>query len=601
MTCKEASRASGLLCAEASGIALTKDGHGATELGFRRDSAADMLTRGRQLLGADKGVSTEQERGGDVGDEVGGEASERLDGSARRASQAAKRIQKARIANDAVLPGLPDAQAGAGLGRTPGATRMAGTRSNTDAAGSIARAGTRVGVGTGGSGSAAGTAASATKDTVAAASGAASAGAGTVVTHVASRVKKRFEEATGPVAQTQQAQVKGEVVRAAANTTTEVTATKAVLANVGSALAGLATVRATSLPALAGAGPALIAVMLVVTMVLGLTTTASALANSRKEIDLSALEGNARAIAEYLRDRDVDTLHIAAILGNIYQESGYDPTSLEGGSGDVWGAYRGHGICQWTAERWDGAYAGWSTGLRQYSESAGTDWTDLSVQLDYFWAEVTAPTAAGGTGAGPAASYARGQMTASGHTWQDFLAITELEEATEFFLRAFEWHNWTSGRETAQITSRYTEAQRVLGLIATATYITGGNAAQQEIAAEAIRHPRFDARHTESGWCLGWVSHVYETCGFYPTRHETAWQAALATSRDMQTTNIPVGAAVFGSQSAADGAGHIGIYVGAGMVADQMGPRPMSLDAFIAGVGWGGWGWLDGHDFSKVG
>ena len=83
-----------------------------------------------------------------------------------------------------------------------------------------------------------------------------------------------------------------------------------------------------------------------------------------------------------------------------------------------------------------------------------------------------------------------------------------------------------------------------------------------------------------------------------------AW--GVSTSKD----NIPVGAMVYGSgsptvDSVNNPYGHVGIYVGDGMVADQGGV--VSLDQWISWQhancdghqGWLGWGWQNGIDLTK--
>ena len=85
-----------------------------------------------------------------------------------------------------------------------------------------------------------------------------------------------------------------------------------------------------------------------------------------------------------------------------------------------------------------------------------------------------------------------------------------------------------------------------------------------------------------------------------------AWQNyGVSTSRD----NIPVGAMVYGS-GLGDGNynpyGHVGIYVGDGMVADQGGVQTMDewLNWQVANcdghVGYIGWGWYNGIDLTQL-
>ncbi len=107
-----------------------------------------------------------------------------------------------------------------------------------------------------------------------------------------------------------------------------------------------------------------------------------------------------------------------------------------------------------------------------------------------------------------------------------------------------------------------------------------------------------------SGYCAKWVSGVYQAAGIgYPGGHAidywTRWGSTGSTSLD----NIPVGAVVVGSGSGSvlgNQYGHVGIYIGNGLVADNVGyHRIISLQEWVAynvGVchgycGYIGWVW----------
>lgn len=87
---------------------------------------------------------------------------------------------------------------------------------------------------------------------------------------------------------------------------------------------------------------------------------------------VGSLTGDEATIAQYLIDKGVDRTHIAAIMGNMFQESGCHPTALNSSSG-------AYGICQWLGGR--------KTGLENLAKEKGKDMSDLSVQLDWFWEE----------------------------------------------------------------------------------------------------------------------------------------------------------------------------------------------------------------------
>ncbi|WP_406543210.1 phage protein [Clostridium ljungdahlii] len=78
----------------------------------------------------------------------------------------------------------------------------------------------------------------------------------------------------------------------------------------------------------------------------------------------------------FLRSKNFSEKSTAAVMGNIYGESSFNPSEIESGSGD------GFGLIQWSFER--------RTQLEAYG-------TDLTHQLNFLWAELTGDT--GNTGA----------------------------------------------------------------------------------------------------------------------------------------------------------------------------------------------------------
>lgn len=70
----------------------------------------------------------------------------------------------------------------------------------------------------------------------------------------------------------------------------------------------------------------------------------------------------------YLKGRNLTEKSVAAVMGNIQAESGFDPTQVEQGNSI------GFGLCQW------------SYGRRTQLEAYGTD---LTHQLNFLWSELT--------------------------------------------------------------------------------------------------------------------------------------------------------------------------------------------------------------------
>lgn len=99
---------------------------------------------------------------------------------------------------------------------------------------------------------------------------------------------------------------------------------------------------------------------------------------------------------------------------------------------------------------------------------------------------------------------------------------------------------------------------------------------------------------TESGYCLAWVNDVYEAAGINVTRKCCAYCSGYLFGVSDDFSNVPIGAAVYGESSTVAGRkyGHVGIYVGDGKVADNIGyVRVSRLDEWIQKYPNGCWGW----------
>ena len=76
---------------------------------------------------------------------------------------------------------------------------------------------------------------------------------------------------------------------------------------------------------------------------------------------------------KFLKAKGLSDDQAAAIMGNLEQESGLDPTAVNGESGAF-------GIAQWMGSR--------KAGLDAFAKKEGKKNTDLDVQLDYLWQEM---------------------------------------------------------------------------------------------------------------------------------------------------------------------------------------------------------------------
>lgn len=117
--------------------------------------------------------------------------------------------------------------------------------------------------------------------------------------------------------------------------------------------------------------------------------------------------------------------------------------------------------------------------------------------------------------------------------------------------------------------------------------------------SNAIVQSAYSTPTTPAGYCQAWVRKVYENAGFTLRQgYGSAYEAYQKTFVSKDMNNIPVGAAVYGT--GVNQWGHVGIYIGNGMVRDSIGyVREVTLEQWIAGntytingeTGWLGWGW----------
>lgn len=103
---------------------------------------------------------------------------------------------------------------------------------------------------------------------------------------------------------------------------------------------------------------------------------------SSTSVTAGSPDQNRRTVWSFLKSKGYSDIAAAAILGNMEQESGVDPSKLQqsmhmSGPNDP----GGFGLVQWTSQgRKDGMFA--------LAKSRNKPWNDLGTQLDYFWQEV---------------------------------------------------------------------------------------------------------------------------------------------------------------------------------------------------------------------
>lgn len=119
---------------------------------------------------------------------------------------------------------------------------------------------------------------------------------------------------------------------------------------------------------------------------------------------------NVEKVWNFLTSKGLSEVQTAAILGNMYQESGVNPSSVNSSSGAF-------GICQWLGGR--------KSNLANFANSENKDMTDITLQLDFLWYEIS--------GENPSVPP---DMFAS--NFETFKSITDIDEATVYFCKKFE-------------------------------------------------------------------------------------------------------------------------------------------------------------------
>lgn len=117
----------------------------------------------------------------------------------------------------------------------------------------------------------------------------------------------------------------------------------------------------------------------------------------------------------YLKAKGLPDIQVAAIMGNIQRESGFNPNVIEAGSG------YGYGLCQWSFGR--------RTQLENYAIDTKKSLSAVGTQLDFFWQEFS-----------PVADHTHGtyQWISSLYSYEGFMGAPTIEEATAIFCHGWE-------------------------------------------------------------------------------------------------------------------------------------------------------------------
>lgn len=376
-----------------------------------------------------------------------------------------------------------------------------------------------------------------------------------------------------------------------------VAALQALLRSLAAALAGAVSSLAT---AIGGSTFGMLILAAVPVLILLL-----ALSGGSADQEVQGMNEVESQVASFFREKGLDDLQIAAIMGNMYAESGMNPGSEEGGGTNA----NGIGLCQWTNGR--------HTNLVNYAKSVGKSWTEVQVQLDFFWdhdswgywsRSYTIRSEHGPDGSENRSLDPVGGTRVSGSK-RAFLASTDLKDAVRQFCYGWE------GAGIPRLKVRYEAADRYYELLTNpsdgdgdhgsgtgAPQIAGASARQQAVVNMAYATPS-----PGQGWCAAWVTNVFRGAGvgyFGGNACDMCRSWCHSSNRnDLKVGMIIADVSHPGTGSAGLTYGHVGIYIGNNRVMSNEGPITVkSLDSFIRFYGAGTgckWGWIGGIDLSK--
>jgi len=298
--------------------------------------------------------------------------------------------------------------------------------------------------------------------------------------------------------------------------------------------------------------------------------------------DTSKLDKNAAIIAEFLYSKGMQSLQIAAILGNLYQESSWNFDSVEGGGYDLLPGYipTGIGICQWSNP---GGISERRDILEAYAASLGKQWQDPTVQLEFLYSEMS------GQGEAMSHAYQRGNYW----NWDYFNSLGDLEEAVKHFCTYFLSPHPLYARLEVRTQVAWEVYLKLISGIRGEIPATG-------VTAEIVRCASSgDLYGCGERQCLRWVAEVYDAAGWKSMPCSCAREAGWKWGTNKSADNIVSGAMIFAGENNAVGvrcgnhdAGHVCIYIGGGMVAENRSGvyRQTPLDEWISIYGFGGWG-----------
>ena len=293
---------------------------------------------------------------------------------------------------------------------------------------------------------------------------------------------------------------------------------------------------------------------------------------------------NELEIWNFLMDLTGNTYGAAGLMGNLYAESGLSPTNLQDsyeaslGYDDQSytnavdnGTYQnfvhdqaGYGLAQWT-------YFSRKQALLTLAKGRGTSIGSLATQLEYLARELD-----------------------GGSILADLRNASSVREASDIVMIRFENPADQSERAKALRASycEYYYNKMTLGIAAE------GNLTQKQM--DVITIAMNSASYgipANPGYCQQWAAYVYAKAGLPIDSSCCAYHSGVKYGVSDDWNAIPPGAAVYGYSGSQYG--HVGIYVGNGLVYHNVGGVAIdSLADWVKIYKGFAWGWLAGSDLT---
>lgn len=296
------------------------------------------------------------------------------------------------------------------------------------------------------------------------------------------------------------------------------------------------------------------------------------------------LTGVQLEVAQALREEGLGNAQIAAIMGNISGESGWDTNAEYHGEGNNYAYEYGYGLFQFTdTSRGSGEY----TNFVNWCNANGKEKSSAAAQTQYFIQNLRYSWSTGLHRSGYYTKYITeyAGMDASYDAW---LNTSDVGFATycvmACWLRPADW----AARDSFYST-RLPEAQAFY------EQLTSGGNGQEYAASDATQRAIVDAAKrtptTGAGWCAAWVSNVYQNAGLgYVGGNACCMYLNYCTSSDRSELKVGMIIAVQESPTSYgnynnghNGYGHVGIYIGDNKVMHNTGTvQTTDLDEWIA-------------------